>query len=217
MIAGSVVAGHSQGPAATLIINQQTAPTANLGTKFSWRLTASGGIAPYNWQIVSGRLPPGLSLSPTTGQITGTPTAVGQYPISVAVSDSSAPPLGAQTNFTLTVTSPTAPSPLTLDWKIAPRVQGDAIRGSAEVANHSDTPFDLTVVMLAVNETGRATALGYQHFIMPPRSSQEIPFDGTPGAGRYVVHADAIAEVESENAIYRARKQTTTPLHIHDQ
>jgi hypothetical protein len=198
------------------VINQQTAPTASVATKFSWRLTASGGTLPYSWQIVSGQLPPGLSLDPASGKIAGTPNKAGQYPVSIAVTDSSSPPLQAQTNFTFTVTSPTAPSPLTLDWKVPPRAEGSAIKGSVEVANHSDDTFDLTVVILAVNEIGRATALGYQHFDMRPQSSQVIPFEGSPGAEKYVVHADAVAEVPEKNAIYRARKQTSAPLHIHE-
>ncbi len=93
-------------------------------------------------------------------------------------------------------------------------MHGDAIRGSVIVANHSDQPFDLTVIVLAVNEISRATALGYQHFTMPPQSNQTIPFGASPGAGHYIVHADAIAEVASTDSIYRARKQTSTPLHI---
>ena len=36
----------------------------------------------------------------------------------------------------------------------------------------------------------------------------EIPFGSTLPTGKYVVHADAIAEVPSKKAIYRARQQT---------
>lgn len=214
LIAGSLVPLQAQVAPATLVIDQQTAPPAGLGTKFSWGLTASGGTSPYFWQIVSGQLPPGLALDRRSGRISGTPAKVGQYPVSVAVTDSSSPPRQAQSNFTLTVTSPTAPSPLTLDWKVPPRVQGSAVAGSVEVANHSEDAFDLTVIVLAVNETGRATALGYQHFEMPAGTSQVIPFEASPGAGKYVVHADAVAEVPEKNAIYRARRQTRTALHL---
>ncbi len=207
----------AQNPPAFLTIDQQSAPPAYLNVKFNWRLTGSGGSKPYVWQVSSGRLPPGLSLDADSGRVSGTPTLTGQYPITVTATDSQSPPLQAQSNFTLSVTSPSSPSPLTLDWKQPARVHDDAIQGSVEVANHSDGPFDLTVVVLAVNEIGRATALGYQRFVMPPQSTQLIPFGATPGPGKYLIHADAVAEIASTNSIYRARKETTQPLHIHTQ
>jgi hypothetical protein len=46
-----------------------------VGTPYSSGLTASDGVPPYiNWSISAGTLPPGLSISSTTGLITGTPT-----------------------------------------------------------------------------------------------------------------------------------------------
>ena len=38
----------------------------------------SGGTAPYTY-VLNGTLPPGLSFSKTSGQITGTPTVAGQF------------------------------------------------------------------------------------------------------------------------------------------
>ena len=34
-----------------------------------------------------GTLPPGLSISPTTGQITGTPTTAGSYSVTITATD----------------------------------------------------------------------------------------------------------------------------------
>lgn len=47
---------------------------ATTGTAFTYTL---GGTGPYS--LTSGSLPPGLSLNPSTGQITGTPTQAGSY------------------------------------------------------------------------------------------------------------------------------------------
>ena len=45
------------------------------GVPFSQTLTATGGTLPYTW-ILEGTLPPGLSLNPLTGVISGTPYLV---------------------------------------------------------------------------------------------------------------------------------------------
>jgi len=53
------------------------------------QLVATGGTPPYgNWSLVNSPLPPGLSLDPNLGTITGTPTATGTYSFVVNVSDS---------------------------------------------------------------------------------------------------------------------------------
>jgi large repetitive protein len=50
-------------------------------------LTASGGTPPYNWSVLSGSLPPGLSLT-GAGQLTGTPASPGVYTFVVRAADS---------------------------------------------------------------------------------------------------------------------------------
>ena len=46
-----------------------------VGTPYSVTLAGSGGITPYTWSVSSGTLPAGLNLAPSTGVISGTPTA----------------------------------------------------------------------------------------------------------------------------------------------
>ena len=53
-------------------------------------LAATGGTLPYTWSIVSGSLPPGLSLS-GAGVLSGTPTAIGSFSFTVQAADSSSP------------------------------------------------------------------------------------------------------------------------------
>ena len=64
---------------------------------------ATGGRAPYIWSLTSGTLPPGLSLTPGTGVISGTPTTTGSYPITVQVTDSETTPATATGSFTITI------------------------------------------------------------------------------------------------------------------
>jgi hypothetical protein len=51
--------------------------------------TATGGIPPYNWSATG--LPSMLSVNPTNGQITGTPTTAGTYTVAVTLTDSGTP------------------------------------------------------------------------------------------------------------------------------
>lgn len=62
-------------------------PSAVQGQAFIRQLPATGGTPPYTWQVASGSLPPGLSLS-TNGRISGTPTSTGAYTYSLQVTDS---------------------------------------------------------------------------------------------------------------------------------
>ncbi len=54
-----------------------TAQNLTVGTAMSSfsPLTPSGGVTPYTFSITSGTLPAGLSLDPSNGEVTGTPTA----------------------------------------------------------------------------------------------------------------------------------------------
>jgi predicted outer membrane repeat protein len=63
---------------------------------------ATSGTPPYgNWQVIAGALPPGLSLAPGTGQLTGTPTTPGPYSFTIQTTD--ATPLNASKAFTMTI------------------------------------------------------------------------------------------------------------------
>ena len=81
----------------TVIVNAQLAfsisslPDAAVSVPYNTTASVSGGAAPYTWSIVSGSLPPGLSLNSATGAITGTPTTAGGYGLGLKVTDSSNP------------------------------------------------------------------------------------------------------------------------------
>ncbi len=75
-----------------------TGANGQVGVAYSGQLTATGGTPPYSYGA-SG-LPDGLSLSSSSGAITGTPTTAGQFSIAGSASDAT----GAKANTTLTVT-----------------------------------------------------------------------------------------------------------------
>lgn len=61
---------------------------ATVGVPYTGALIASGGAPPYTYSISAGALPPGLSLDPSTGAITGIPLSSGSYDFTGHVVDS---------------------------------------------------------------------------------------------------------------------------------
>lgn len=70
-----------------LQILNTTLPNGNVGLPYVEAVLATGGSTPYSFTITSGTLPAGLTLSPTTGVISGTPTVTGTYTFTAKVTD----------------------------------------------------------------------------------------------------------------------------------
>jgi hypothetical protein len=86
----SATAGITIAPTA-LVITSSSLPSVTVGSTYSQALGVSGGTAPYSWTITSGRLPAGLSLTPSSGTITGLTSTVGTSTFTATVTDSSSP------------------------------------------------------------------------------------------------------------------------------
>ncbi len=74
-------------------------PQAYIGQVYSAQLQVGGGASPYTFTVLSGTLPAGLSLSPFSGQITGTPVASSFASITFRVTDAT----GASAQVTLSL------------------------------------------------------------------------------------------------------------------
>ncbi|HTS74679.1 MAG TPA: Ig domain-containing protein [Bryobacteraceae bacterium] len=71
-----------------VIVTQTLLAMGSLGKPYSETLTASGGQPPYTWSVsLGGSLPPGLSLNPATGVISGTPQYASSLTFSVKATD----------------------------------------------------------------------------------------------------------------------------------
>ncbi|MBI4167071.1 MAG: putative Ig domain-containing protein [Acidobacteria bacterium] len=66
-------------------------PIGIVGSYYSVRLTARGGVSPYRWAVSEGALPAGLVLDSATGEVSGTPTQFTRAALELRVEDSSAP------------------------------------------------------------------------------------------------------------------------------
>lgn len=200
-----VTAQEATAPAAPLSIATITLSRAALRHEYSFRLQALGGVAPLHWEISEGTLPPGLTLE-EDGVLEGIPTALGEYRFTVSVGDSAKPTHQSSHEFTLRVVTP-----LLAEWSRMPQVSGNRIEGEIQVSNGTERNFALTVIIVAVNEIGRATALGYQHFSLNPDTTDlKIPFGETLPRGAYQVNVDVVAEVPETNTIYRVHLSRPT-------
>ncbi len=148
----------------TLVINEapditspETLTTGVEGITYSEQLTVQDGTGAITWEMVSGQLPPGLTLDAETGQITGVPEETGTYTITVEATDET----GATTTreFTITIgdglTISTATVPEWTDGQLGYDEQLFAVGGTA--------PYEWTVTAgalpdgLTLSEDGKLT------------------------------------------------------------
>ena len=114
-------------------------PGATAGAAYSQALAAVGGIPPYQWTMVKGALPAGLTLNASTGIISGTPAAAGNFSITVQVAD--ARPASASQVFTLVVALPPAPSAAYTGLQ---STAGSAQQLTGGVSLAAEYPLDIT-------------------------------------------------------------------------
>ena len=69
-----------------LVLSPTQLPSGTVGIRYISVVQPSGGTAPYQIVMTAGTLPAGLTFD-SYGQIQGTPTAAGSFPISVKVTD----------------------------------------------------------------------------------------------------------------------------------
>jgi Putative Ig domain len=92
-------------PTALSITTSRQLPDARLNQPYVQSIAASGGQPPYQWSM-NGQ-PAGLAINSATGQITGTPTAAGNFGIAITVRDSALSNFSDR--FTLAVDLPSGP------------------------------------------------------------------------------------------------------------
>lgn len=77
-------------------------PSGSAGLPYSQQLSASGGVPPYSWSLLSSSLPRGMAVS-SSGALTGTPSNTGTFGFTLRVTDSAG--TTTRKDFTLTINS----------------------------------------------------------------------------------------------------------------
>ena len=188
------------------LLPRKTYPHAQYQFMFQGR---GNFVPPLHWRVEKGTLPPGLIVD-DSGLLHGQPQRAGEYHFTVSVTDSGKPQQSVQKDLVIDVVEA-----LTLVWKALAHVSGSRVEGSVLVSNTTPEDIDLTYIVEAVAENGRATAIGYQHFLLQRGTAEmELPFGENLPNGKFLVNVDAIGEVPSRNVIFRRRLQTPAPLHV---
>lgn len=106
-------------PVQLAIVNSML-PGGTVGLGYSVQLIATGGRQPYSWTLTQNILPPGLSLTSSSGLISGTPASTGSFTFNIRVIDAEA----QTSNKALSISIGAAP------LQLAAAAPAQAIRGT---------------------------------------------------------------------------------------
>ena len=148
-------------------------PNGQVGAPYTTTLVAAPLTCPCTWTVTSGSPPPGLTLNPTTGVISGTPTTAGVHSFFVTVTDTTGP--SPQQGFMITISQP----PLRFfTTTLALAKEGEGYSDTIAVSGGT-TPYIFSIISgsLPTGLTLNASA-GY---------ISGIPFKGTAGSYSFIV------------------------------
>jgi len=136
---------------------QAILPGAQVGSPYNTVVSVSGGLSPYQFSIL-GALPPGLTINPATGTISGTPITPGTYGFGVLVTDHPHGDRGDQ-RMSISVAQGTVPG---ITVQVSPInsaiASGGAQQFNATVVGTSNVAVNWSATVGAVSNTGLFTA-----------------------------------------------------------
>ncbi|WP_216361192.1 putative Ig domain-containing protein [Caulobacter mirabilis] len=141
--------------APSISMNPTTLPAGVQHDAYSQSITAAGGTAPYSYSLASGSLPTGVTLSPS-GLLSGAPTVVGTFNITVRATDSTTGggPFSIDTPYSLVVGVPNPPTAGPVSLTVA------ANSGANAVTPVLGGPPTVSVAVDAAPAHGTASASG---------------------------------------------------------
>ena len=123
-------------------VTTTTMPSGTVSVSYTATLNASGGSGMYNWSLVGGTLPAGLSLS-SSGVLAGTPSLAGTSTFTVRAADASDGSNGAQQTFAVTITPVPSTPVVIVTTSLADAVKGSAYSTTLAVSGGT-APFQWT-------------------------------------------------------------------------
>lgn len=128
--------------APTLTMSTVALLPAQASTPYAQTLAAAGGTEPYAYAVTGGSLPSGVQLS-SAGELTGTPTQVGTFNVTITATDSSTGtgPFNVARSYSLDV----AGAQVVLDLDVLPPASGDQDYNQALTASGGTAPYRFAV------------------------------------------------------------------------
>jgi hypothetical protein len=127
----------------TITVTNPAANSATAGVAFTAQFTATGILGTATWSVSSGSLPSGVTLNPSTGVLSGTPTQSGSFTITVTATDTNGCS-GTGAPYTLTVVCP-AITVTARGGAFAPGTIGSPYGGAALASGSNGTPYTFAV------------------------------------------------------------------------
>lgn len=125
-------------------------PVATVGLPYNGVISTEGASGPFTWTIISGSLPPGLTMASSDSasvNITGTPTTAGTSTVTIQATDSTGSPISK--TFTITVNPPPG---LTIQTTSLPngtvgvQYPSATVNGYQLVAQYGTPPYTWTLI-----------------------------------------------------------------------
>gem|GEM_PF-6985506 len=136
---------------------------AGVGLPYAESLYAVGGTKPYAWNLISGSLPSGLTLS--NGFLSGSPSTAGTFNFTVVVQDAG---LKADTvNLTLTVSQPGQSKIVINELELWERYN---VGAGIELYNKGDSAVDLQNWTMELNGVDGRITYTFPAVVLPPKS-----------------------------------------------
>lgn len=121
------------GPMPVVICNNP--PSGNVGMPYAHSFLASSGTAPYVFSISAGALPTGLSMD-ALGNVTGTPSAAGQYIFTVQIVDSTPRTATVQCSIQIAAAGGTPGGSISGKFRCCPPTQARKLMEAAQIVRH---------------------------------------------------------------------------------
>jgi Putative Ig domain len=170
-----------------LAVTTTALPGAQVGRPYTATLAATGGTPPLTWSLAAGTLPAGLSLTPSSGVISGTPTAaMNSDALAFAVADGNVPTQHKSVNLALSV----APSIISI--AISPRAVALTLGQKTPLTVATNDPLGVT---WSLSPAGGSFA--------PLRSTNgtATTFTAPGSAGAYTITATSITNSTLSSSI----------------
>ena len=172
-----------------VVLTTTSLPNGAANVSYSATLAATGGVTPYAWSIPGGSLPAGLTLSSSTGIISGTPTTAGSYTFIAQVADSQSPS-DTDTKQLSIIVNPAQVVPPNITTTSLPNGQRGVAYNQTLQATGGVTPYAWSLASgsmptgVSLNGatgviSGTPTKKGTFSFVVRVRDSQTVPAQDT--------------------------------------